>query len=145
MIKFTLCGHNHRFSSNNTTFIDNGIDVTAARADRCASQKHQRRIAPTISHFGNFENKLPCYDSSGNPIYYVKWDTFPNYNPLMRYVVGSDGTLWFTRDHYSTFNKDDLKSYCEHMRANYGINLMEMINQKLLHTNSVRIKHCQKS
>ena len=59
--------------------------------------------------FGNFERRLPMTDSQGRRIRYREWDV----NPLRpgvnrgaeRLVTGSDGSAYYTSDHYSTFKK----------------------------------------
>jgi guanyl-specific ribonuclease Sa len=53
--------------------------------------------------------ELPKTDASGNPIEYKEWDV----NPLKkgqnrgaeRVVTGSDGSSYYTNDHYKTFRK----------------------------------------
>jgi dienelactone hydrolase len=60
-------------------------------------------------NFGNFEGHLAKRDGSGRPIKYREWDV----NPLQagvnrgaeRLITGSDGTAYFTDDHYRTFKK----------------------------------------
>lgn len=57
--------------------------------------------------FMNFEGKLPIKDIEGHKIRYREWDIKPgikgvNRGPL-RLVTGSDGSAWFTRDHYQNF------------------------------------------
>jgi guanyl-specific ribonuclease Sa len=59
--------------------------------------------------FGNFERRLPSTDDRGRRIRYREWDV----NPLRpginrgaeRLVTGSDGSAYFTDDHYSTFKR----------------------------------------
>jgi hypothetical protein len=59
--------------------------------------------------FGNFEKRLPLSDEKGRRIKYHEWDV----NPLRlgtnrgteRLVTGSDGSAYFTNDHYATFKK----------------------------------------
>ncbi|WP_020468991.1 dienelactone hydrolase family protein [Zavarzinella formosa] len=58
--------------------------------------------------FGNFEKRLPA-DDKGRKIKYREWDVNPlrpgvNRGPE-RLVTGSDGSAYFTDDHYSTFKK----------------------------------------
>lgn len=60
-------------------------------------------------HFGNFEGRLPSADRNGRRIRYREWDVNPlrpgvNRGPE-RLVTGSDGSAYFTDDHYSTFKK----------------------------------------
>lgn len=59
--------------------------------------------------FGNFEQRLPKTDRNRRPIKYREWDVNPlrpgvNRGPE-RLVTGSDGSAWFTRDHYETFTR----------------------------------------
>jgi dienelactone hydrolase len=59
--------------------------------------------------FGNFEKLLPQTDDKGRRIRYREWDV----NALKagvnrgveRLITGSDGTAWYTDDHYKTFKK----------------------------------------
>lgn len=59
--------------------------------------------------FGNFEKRLPLSDQEGRRIKYHEWDV----NPLKsgtnrgteRLVTGSDGSAYYTNDHYATFKK----------------------------------------
>jgi dienelactone hydrolase len=59
-------------------------------------------------NFGNFEGRLPA-SGNGSRIRYREWDVNPlrsgvNRGPE-RLVTGSDGSAYFTDDHYSTFQK----------------------------------------
>jgi ribonuclease T1 len=59
--------------------------------------------------FGNFEKRLPQTDDKGRRIRYHEWDVNPlkkgvNRGPE-RLITGSDGTAWYTGDHYETFTK----------------------------------------
>jgi ribonuclease T1 len=57
--------------------------------------------------FGNYEGLLPRGDSSGDPISYKEYDVNPFQKGVdrggERLVVGSDGSAYFTNDHYSSF------------------------------------------
>lgn len=60
-------------------------------------------------NFGNFEKRLPQTDNKGRRIRYREWDVNPlkqgvNRGPE-RLVTGSDGSAWFTGDHYQSFIK----------------------------------------
>jgi len=60
-------------------------------------------------HFGNFEKRLPQKDKSGKAIKYREWDVNPlkpgkNRGPE-RLVTGSDGSAYFTDDHYESFKQ----------------------------------------
>ncbi|MBO0699600.1 MAG: dienelactone hydrolase family protein, partial [Zavarzinella sp.] len=59
--------------------------------------------------FGNFERRLPQTDDKGRRIKYREWDVNPlkpgvNRGPE-RLVTGSDGSAYYTDDHYTTFKK----------------------------------------
>ena len=59
--------------------------------------------------FGNFERRLPQNDDKGRRIKYREWDVSPhrpgvNRGPE-RLVTGSDGSAFYTDDHYATFKK----------------------------------------
>jgi guanyl-specific ribonuclease Sa len=52
---------------------------------------------------------LPTTDASGNPITYTEYDVNP-YSPGVnrgtdRLVTGSDGSAYYTGDHYETFTQ----------------------------------------
>ncbi len=59
--------------------------------------------------FGNFERRLPQTDARGGRVRYREWDV----NPLRpgvnrgaeRLVTGSDGSAYYTADHYDSFTK----------------------------------------
>jgi guanyl-specific ribonuclease Sa len=51
---------------------------------------------------------LPPTDADGNPISYKEWDVNPagpNGRDAERIVTGSDGSAWYTNDHYGTFTR----------------------------------------
>jgi dienelactone hydrolase len=60
-------------------------------------------------NFGNFEGHLPKRDADGRSVKYREWDV----NPLEagvnrgaeRLVTGSDGSAYYSDDHYRTFKK----------------------------------------
>jgi guanyl-specific ribonuclease Sa len=55
--------------------------------------------------YRNADSKLPT-DSGGTPISYQEWDVNPKTGATRdseRIVTGSDGSAWYTDDHYSTF------------------------------------------
>jgi dienelactone hydrolase len=59
--------------------------------------------------FGNFERRLAMTDSKGRRIRYREWDVNPlrpgvNRGPE-RLVTGSDGSAYYTDDHYNSFKK----------------------------------------
>ncbi len=57
--------------------------------------------------FGNFEKHLPQTTSNGKRIQYREWDVNPKREGknrgAERLVTGSDGRVWYTRDHYNSF------------------------------------------
>ncbi|WP_027500284.1 ribonuclease domain-containing protein [Rhodococcus sp. UNC363MFTsu5.1] len=57
--------------------------------------------------FGNRERQLPTADASGRPVNYREWDVNPKQRgkprDAQRIVTGSDGSAWYTGDHYTTF------------------------------------------
>jgi len=59
--------------------------------------------------FGNRERRLPRRDQAGKPIRYQEWDVNPKIRGknrgAERLVTGSDGTAYYTPDHYKTFIK----------------------------------------
>ncbi|MBF6168277.1 ribonuclease [Streptomyces gardneri] len=52
---------------------------------------------------------LPATDGSGKPITYQEWDVNPKQpgrsRDAERIVTGSDGSAWYTGDHYKTFTR----------------------------------------
>ncbi|MGW4327647.1 ribonuclease domain-containing protein [Nocardia sp. NPDC004573] len=52
---------------------------------------------------------LPTTDGSGKPIAYQEWDVNPKQpgrsRDAERIVTGSDGSAWYTGDHYQTFTR----------------------------------------
>jgi RHS repeat-associated protein len=61
------------------------------------------------STFENREGRLPQNDANGKPIQYKEWDTSPKQpganRGAERVVTGSDGSAYYTSDHYLTFTK----------------------------------------
>ncbi|WP_067646517.1 ribonuclease domain-containing protein [Nocardia harenae] len=57
----------------------------------------------------NREGTLPRTGTDGKPVTYREWDVNPkqrNRNrDAERIVTGSDGTAWYTGDHYATFTR----------------------------------------
>lgn len=53
--------------------------------------------------------KLPLYDQKGNRIKYIKSDIYPTIRRVNRgperLVIGNDGNIYYTPDHYDTFIK----------------------------------------
>ncbi|WP_307828556.1 ribonuclease domain-containing protein [Antrihabitans sp. YC2-6] len=59
--------------------------------------------------FRNQEGVLPRTDSGGASIRYREWDVNPKKRgqsrDAERIVTGSDGSAWYTDDHYETFER----------------------------------------
>ncbi|WP_040794659.1 ribonuclease domain-containing protein [Nocardia higoensis] len=59
--------------------------------------------------FMNRDKDLPLTDSAGNQITYQEWDVNPKQRnrsrDAERIVTGSDGSAWYTGDHYETFTR----------------------------------------
>lgn len=59
--------------------------------------------------FQNREKHLPLKTADGQKIRYREWDVHPKTpgknRGAERLVTGSDGSAWFTKDHYSTFTR----------------------------------------
>ncbi|MEZ5027004.1 MAG: ribonuclease domain-containing protein [Chitinophagales bacterium] len=64
-------------------------------------------------NFGNYEQHLPKYDKNGKRISYKEWDIHPKVEGknrgAQRLITGSDGSAWYTADHYSTFKQIHLE------------------------------------
>jgi guanyl-specific ribonuclease Sa len=60
-------------------------------------------------NFGNFEKRLPQTDKKNRRIRYREWDVNARKQGVNRgaerLVTGSDGSAYYTRDHYKTFIK----------------------------------------
>ena len=59
--------------------------------------------------FHNEEKRLPQKDKQGNAVTYQEWDVNPKVQGVNRggerLVTGSDGSAYYTSDHYRTFTK----------------------------------------
>ncbi|WP_232236098.1 ribonuclease domain-containing protein [Nocardia sp. BMG51109] len=59
--------------------------------------------------WNNREGQLPATDGSGNKIRYQEWDVNPKQEgqsrDAERIVTGSDGSAWYTGDHYRSFTR----------------------------------------
>ena len=57
--------------------------------------------------FQNREKRLPQRGRNGAPIQYREWDVHPRRDGIdrgaERLVTGSDGSAWYTADHYRSF------------------------------------------
>ncbi|CAM3878618.1 MULTISPECIES: ribonuclease domain-containing protein [Tsukamurella] len=60
-------------------------------------------------NFGNFEKRLPATGADGKKVRYTEWDVNikkPNRGrDAERIITGSDGSAWYTLDHYETFTR----------------------------------------
>lgn len=60
-------------------------------------------------NFGNKEKRLPETDADSNPVSYTEYDVNPKQSgadrDAERIVVGSDGRVWYTDDHYGSFSE----------------------------------------
>lgn len=58
-------------------------------------------------NFGNYERLLPQREKGGKAIKYREWDVKPRVQGrnrgAERLVTGSDGSAWYTSDHYKSF------------------------------------------
>jgi guanyl-specific ribonuclease Sa len=59
--------------------------------------------------FHNEEKRLPQKDKEGNAVTYQEWDVNPKVQGVNRgaerLITGSDGSAYYTSDHYRTFTK----------------------------------------
>lgn len=57
----------------------------------------------------NQDRDLPSKDSAGRSVSYLEWDVNPKKRSQSRdaerIVTGSDGSAWYTGDHYRTFTR----------------------------------------
>ncbi|KAA0022702.1 ribonuclease domain-containing protein [Antrihabitans cavernicola] len=57
----------------------------------------------------NREHNLPAKDSAGKAVKYQEWDVNPKKRgqsrDAQRIITGSDGSAWYTGDHYKTFTR----------------------------------------
>lgn len=57
--------------------------------------------------FQNREKRLPQRSKNGTPVQYREWDVHPRRDGIdrgaERLVTGSDGSAWYTADHYRSF------------------------------------------
>lgn len=78
------------------------------KANWRGNYKGQQEGIKAGGRFDNDKQYLPQYDSSGNPITYKKFDiNVPTSvgRDAERFVVGSDGSVYYTNDHYEYFVK----------------------------------------
>ncbi|MEU4312693.1 ribonuclease domain-containing protein [Nocardia sp. NPDC024068] len=59
--------------------------------------------------FRNREGRLPATDDAGKRVAYQEWDVNPKKpgqsRDAERIITGSDGSAWYTGDHYDTFTR----------------------------------------
>jgi ribonuclease T1 len=59
--------------------------------------------------FSNREKIVPQFDETGKPIRYREWDVNPKVQGqnrgAERILTGSDGSAWYTNDHYKSFKE----------------------------------------
>lgn len=83
--------------------IDAGKWAESANAPGTKGGSGFRNITPDGQH------PLPTTDASGKPITYDEWDVNPRApgqdRDPERIITGSDGSAWYTTDHYHTFHR----------------------------------------
>ncbi|WP_308736956.1 ribonuclease domain-containing protein [Mycobacterium persicum] len=72
-------------------------------------RRRKRRALRVGNRTENEDEHLPTTDASGKPITYQEWDVNPKVpgedRGDERIVTGSDGSAWYTTDHYATFRR----------------------------------------
>lgn len=97
------------FFQNNKRKIRNNQIPKKAIAVLNYIKEHQKPMQGYVGGrvFSNRERRLPKADDDGKAIQYQEWDINPkvkNQNRgAERIVTGSDGSAWFTNDHYQSF------------------------------------------
>ena len=90
--------------TNALEYIKKGINVPGADGGKVF--KNRGGINPKT---GNVNQNLPKTDSAGNAITYTEWDVNPKTEGKTRdserIVTGSDGSIWWTTNHYETFTQ----------------------------------------
>jgi guanyl-specific ribonuclease Sa len=83
--------------------IDAGKWPQAANAPGTRGGSVFRNVTPDGQH------QLPTTDASGKTITYQEWDVNPKIPDQgrddMRIVTGTDGSAWYTTDHYGTLHR----------------------------------------
>lgn len=83
--------------------IDAGKWPGSANAPGTKGGSDFRNITPDGQH------PLPTTDAAGKPITYQEWDVNPRGSGLdrdaERIITGSDGSAWYTTDHYQSFHR----------------------------------------
>ena len=83
--------------------IDAGKWPGSANAPGTKGGANFRNVTPDGQH------PLPTTDASGRPITYQEWDVNPRVasqdRDAERIITGSDGSAWYTTDHYHTFHR----------------------------------------
>lgn len=101
-----------------TAPVVNGPTVTVPAAAIATLQKIDAGKWPVAANapgtkggdtWRNQDRDLPTKDSAGKPISYQEWDVNPKQRgqsrDAERIITGSDGSAWYTGDHYRTFTR----------------------------------------
>jgi ribonuclease T1 len=103
----------------------NTINVQPSNDDRSTNANIPQKVYQTLKyvqqnnrapdgyvggrHFGNFEKRLPERDAAGDKIDYKEYDVNPKVEGknrgAQRLVIGSDGSAWYTNNHYESFEE----------------------------------------
>jgi RHS repeat-associated protein len=87
-----------------------GVDDVLRHIDDTGSAPPGYRGGRTFQNDGRGGGQvLPGTDAGGNPVTYREWDVKPHTRGVNRgaerLVTGSDGSAWYTADHYGTFTR----------------------------------------
>lgn len=89
------------------TSVPPRVTKTLARIDAGAWPPADAPGTKGGTNFGNYEGHLPTKTASGKRITYTEWDVNRREpgrsRDAERIVTGSDGSAWYTADHYNTF------------------------------------------
>lgn len=102
-----------------TSSGQNQVDIPQKANDILNYAEEKGSPLPGYKGSGKYRNQpnpgdqlLPTHDTDGNPITYQEWDVDPlppkgsgKTRNAERVVTGSDGSAYYTNDHYHTFNK----------------------------------------
>jgi guanyl-specific ribonuclease Sa len=106
----------HNYSKDKTKTILQNVPVKAFQVAIYA-QAHNGAAQPGYKGNGTYVNDgrdggqiLPRNTADGKPITYKEYDVNPYTKGVQRdderVVIGSDGRMWYTKDHYTTFIPD---------------------------------------
>lgn len=95
-----------RIKTRDALYAQNVLSqIDAGKWPQAANAPGTKRGRP----FENDGDPLPTTDASGRPIIYQEWDVNPKVpgqaRDEERIVTGSDGSAWYTTDHYGTFHR----------------------------------------